>query len=125
MPARTDGTPATIIQSAMAGKNFAPQRSGEEERIVARWKELTEKTLPALAREGRWPIRLDHCFKRVTLDYAFEDAWYVHLPKPAERHLAGEPLQRALRAAEMLLAEGRPQLEALNRASLAWRGKLH
>lgn len=54
---------------------------------VAEWKHLTEQVLPALAQQYRWPLRLDHCFKRVCLDYAFHDVWYRHLKKPAERNI--------------------------------------
>ena len=92
---------------------------------IARFKHLTEAVLPALAREHRWPLRLDHCFKRVCLDYAFEDVWYNHLKRPAERHIGGEPLARALAAAEQIAAEGLPTLKAMNLASLRYRGKLH
>ena len=109
----------------MASKVVAPLRSPEEEKDVDRWKELTESLLPAVAREERWPIRLDHCFKRITLDQAFRDAWYRHLPRPAERYLAGEPLQRALEAAEAIFANGKNRLDIYDRASLAWRGKLY
>lgn len=91
---------------------------------VARFKHLTENVLPALARDGGWPIRLDHCFKRICLDYAFEDVWYKHLPKPAERYIEGEPLARALACAEELSREGEALLHARNHASLRYRGKL-
>ncbi len=90
---------------------------------IARFKELTESVLPAKAQEQRWPIRLDHCFKRICLDAAFEDVWYRHLKRPAERHLAGEPLARALGAAERIVAEGAAALRPMNEASLLWRGK--
>lgn len=63
---------------------------------------MTERVLPERAREERWPLRLDHCFKRVCLDYAFGDVWYKHLSKPAERHLAGDDLERGVRCAEEL-----------------------
>ena len=91
---------------------------------IARFKHLTEQTLPALAREHRWPIRLDHCFKRICLDAAFNDVWVHHLRRPAERHLTGDPLARALRCAEELITEGRPALDRRNRESLTYRGKL-
>lgn len=91
---------------------------------IARFKQLTEAALPARAREARWPIRLDHCFKRICLDYAFGDVWYNHLPRPAERHLAGEPLQRAIQCAEDLLAGDRALLDQRNTESLRYRGKL-
>ena len=90
---------------------------------IARFKHLTEVLLPALAKEQHWPIRLDHCFKRICLDAAFEDTWYNHLKRPAERHLEGEALGRALGAAEQIVADGLPTLGALNQASLRYRGK--
>lgn len=90
---------------------------------VARFKYLTETVLPALARQEHWPIRLDHCFKRICLDAAFEDTWYNHLRRPAERHLAGEPLARAVAAAERIVTDGLQALRPLNAASLAYRGK--
>ena len=93
------------------------------EEQIARFKQMTEVELPALAKQQRWPIRLDHCFKRICLDAAFEDVWYNHLQRPAERHLKGEPLARAVAAAETIAAEGLPALQALNRASLGYRGK--
>lgn len=109
----------------------APVRAGSEneptpaERAgIARFKELTERILPEHARQQHWPIRLDHCFKRICLDYAFSDVWYNHLARPAERHLHGEPLRRALRCAEELAVGDRTLLDERNKASLHWRGKL-
>ena len=91
---------------------------------ILRFKQLTEQILPARARQQHWPIRLDHCFKRICLDHAFEDVWYNHLPRPAERHLHGEPLARALHCAESLASGDRALLDRLNQASLGYRGKL-
>ncbi len=101
-----------------------PDQKDVRAQAVSRFKQLTEVALPAKAREQRWPIRLDHCFKRICLDYAFEDVWYKHLPKPAERHLAGDALQRAVRCAEEFLAGDRALLDERNTASLRYRGKL-
>ena len=96
----------------------------EREPRVARLKELTEQVLPARARELHWPIRLDHCFKRICFDAAFGDIWYKHVQRPAEQHLAGEALARALKCAEELATGDRALLDARNRDSLRWRGKL-
>ena len=92
---------------------------------IAHYKHLTEIALPALAREQGWPIRLDHCFKRICLDAAFNDVWYNHLPRPAERHLEGESLARAITCAESILSEGRAALDLHNSNSLRYRGKSH
>lgn len=96
----------------------------EREQRIARLKELTERTLPMRARELDWPIRLDHCFKRICFDAAFDDVWYRHVPRPAEKHLAGEALTKALRCAEELVTGDRALLDVRNRDSLRWRGKL-
>lgn len=97
--------------------------SEEDAVAVAKFKELTELVLPARAAAERWPIRFDHCFKRICLDWAFGDIWYRHLQRPAERHLRGEPLTRAVGCAEALLDGGLPVLRERDAASLRWRGK--
>ena len=104
----------------MSGASSSPH-----EQQLARFKQLTEVALPRTAREQRWPIRLDHCFKRICLDAAFRDIWYNHLAKPAERHLAGPALIAALACAEAILAEGLPTLTLRNAESLRYRGKSH
>ncbi len=92
--------------------------------LVARFKHLTEVELPARAKAEHWPLHFDHCFKRVCLDWACGDVWYKHLKKPAEKHIDGEPLDRAVACAEVILAEGVAVLQERNRQSLGWRGKL-
>ncbi len=95
-----------------------------DSREIARFKHLTETVLPRLAHIERWPVRLDHCFKRICLDHAFRDVWHRHLPRPAERHLAGAMLGRAVGCAEEIVKGGLPTLLQRNRESLAYRGKL-
>ncbi len=91
--------------------------------LRARFKQLTELDLPAHARLHRWPLRLDHCFKRVCLDWACGGCWYGHIARPAEQHLAGDTLRRAVQCAEDLLTGGLETLTIRNQASLRWRGK--
>lgn len=91
---------------------------------IRRWKQLTEKQLPQKAAAERWPVRVDHCFKRITLDNLFGDVWYRHLPSPAEDHLTDEQAQKAAMIAETILQGGRETLNGLNRLSLQWRGKI-
>lgn len=100
-----------------------PDQTAEESAAIARFKHLTEHVLPARARSEAWPLRLDHCFKRVCLDHAYGDVWYNHLRRPAERYLTGEPLQRALRCAEELAAGAVALLNERDAASLKVRGK--
>lgn len=84
---------------------------------------MTEHVLPTLARQHCWPLRLDHCFKRVCLDHAFGDVWYRHMKKPAERHLEGEALERALLCAIDIAERGEPLLRERNDNSLRYRAK--
>ena len=91
--------------------------------LVARFKALTEIELPARAREERWPLRLDHCFKRVCLDWACEGCWYTHIRRPAERHIDGALLERAVQCGEEIRDGGVEVLRTRNEASLRWRGK--
>lgn len=91
--------------------------------LEAEWLELTRRTLPALAGERGWPVRLDHCFQRILLDHAVGGRWYDHVARrPAYRHLGQAALARAV-ALGRDLAAGRADLTALNRQSLVWRGK--
>ncbi len=91
------------------------------EELVARWLELTRRTLPGMAPAQRWPIRLDHCFMRVCLDEALDAAWPSVLARPAIRTMSTEQLAAAVRVAEGIVA--RPEtLAVLNNRSLARRG---
>lgn len=94
------------------------------EALEARWLDLTRRALPEAAR-GRpdWPVRLDHCFQRILLDHAVGGVWYDAIPgRPAYAHAPAETLERAAALGEAVLADG-ADLAALNRRSLAWRGK--
>jgi hypothetical protein len=103
-------------------------RAGSE----ARWLALTRRALPAAAevaaaRGEPWPIRLDHCFMRVAWDHACGGCWVERVPAgtgPAYRRATDPQLAAAIAAAERMLEGGRPVVEAMNRQSLAWRGKL-
>ena len=90
------------------------------EQLTARWLDLTRRVLPDMAQEARWPIRLDHCFMRVCLDYAIGQPWHEQVRRPAIRHLSDEELRRAVAVAERVAANP-AVLPGLNERSLAWR----
>ena len=91
--------------------------------LEAEWLDLTRERLPRAAKARGWPIRLDHCFMRVLLDHAYQDAWYDHVAKrPAYRYVPDDVLARAVEAGRAALS-GEADLPAMNRASLDWRGK--
>lgn len=93
--------------------------------LEARWLHLTRGALPALAAERCWPVRLDHCFQRILLDAACGGRWLDHVAgRPAYKAIDDARLQQAVGLAEQV-ATGEADLHALNRQSLAWRGKPH
>ncbi len=99
--------------------------STERARLEADYLQLVKQRLPAAAREGRWVLRLDHCFGRVLLDAAVGGCWYDALDRrrAAYRQLTDEQLAGAVALGRRLLEEGDPLLRALDAQSLAWRGK--
>ena len=100
------------------------QGAGDAEAALRRrWRELVGERLPGAAR-GRpdWPVRLDHCFARILLDDACDAPWRERIRVPAWREAPPALLERAIATGEAVLA-GQADLDALNRRSLALRGK--
>ncbi len=97
--------------------------SVDREGLVRRFKSLTAVEMPARARGERWTLRMDHCLKRVCLDWACGDCWYWHIERPAERNIGFEMLERAVGCAEEILEGGSAVLKERNAASLRWRRK--
>lgn len=92
--------------------------------LEAAWLHLTREELPGAAASRDWPIRADHCFQRILLDHAVGGCWYDHIEgRPAYRHLDDDRLAAAIGFGRGALA-GEMDMHALNRQSLAWRGKL-
>jgi hypothetical protein len=97
--------------------------SGEAE-LRGRWRDLVERRLPDAARgRGDWPVRLDHCFSRILLDNACGRPWREIVGAPAWRNAPAAILATASALGEAVL-RGEVDLAALNRRSLALRGKL-
>lgn len=84
---------------------------------------MTRDALPALAATRGWPVRADHCFQRILLDQACGGCWYDRIAgRPAYAHATDAVLARAVALAEAA-RDGAADLPAMNRQSLAWRGK--
>lgn len=98
----------------------ATDRQGRE----ADWLRLTREVMPELATERGWPVRLDHCFQRILLDAELGSPWTKRLAgRPAYKSVDDATLDRLIARAEAAMA-GEADLRALNRESLAGRGKL-
>lgn len=92
------------------------------ETLIAHWFRLTREVMPALAAQRGWPVRLDHCFQRILLDNAVGGPWRSQIAAPAWRNADAAQLTTAIALGEAAVA-GKADLAALNRRSLAWRGK--
>ena len=103
------------------------EKSEEAATLLAEYRRLVRVELPRAAKEGRWMLRLDHCFARVILDALFGGCWYDHLERgrgrSAESQLDAPQLRRAVAFARGMLAGGDVEVRRLNAQSLAWRGK--
>ncbi|MEH3034965.1 MAG: GCN5-related N-acetyltransferase [Sphingomonas adhaesiva] len=87
------------------------------------WLRLTRELLPGLAQARGWPVSADHCFQRIMLDNACGGRWYDHIAgRPAYTHAPVDTLARAIALGEAAI-RGEADLTALNRRSLAWRGR--
>jgi len=90
-----------------------------------RYLELTNRTLPELAKYRGFPVQFNHCFQRIILDNLFGCCWYDKLDRksPAYRQLSDEQLEAAIAIAEAIIAQPDKYLIELNQNSLRWRGK--
>ena len=97
--------------------------------LLEEYRHLVRAELPRAAKEGRWTLRLDHCFARVILDGVFGGCWYAHLERgrgrSAERQLDATQLRRAVALGRGMLAGGDAEVRRLNAQSLQLRGKTH
>ena len=48
------------------------------EDLLTEFKTMINQTLPATYQS---PVRFNHCFARIILDWLFQDVWYNHLDK--------------------------------------------
>jgi hypothetical protein len=89
--------------------------------LVIRYKQLLNDTLPA---SFTTPVRHNHCFNRIVLDWLFQDAWYHHFnsSKTAISQLSDVQLQQMINRMEAWLQQPELLFED-NRRSLAWRKK--
>jgi deoxyadenosine/deoxycytidine kinase len=89
--------------------------------VVSRYKQLLNQVLPASFTK---PVRYNHCFNRIVLDWLFQDVWYHHLnqQKTAISQLNDAQLQQMIERMEQWL-QNPDLLISDNRQSLTWRKK--
>lgn len=79
-----------------------------------------EFVFPQLAIQHNWPIRFDHCFRRVIYDNCLGGKWSDIISSPAIKHLSIQQLQLCVDICELIIDDP-PLLIRLNNQSLAWR----
>lgn len=89
--------------------------------LMATYKQLLNVTLPATY---TFPVRFNHCFNRIVLDWLFQDCWYNHLSRrqTAISQLSEEQLQQVIGRMQLWLQD-QQVLIADNQASLFHRSK--
>ncbi|MEB3210954.1 MAG: hypothetical protein VKL39_06345 [Leptolyngbyaceae bacterium] len=100
---------------------FINEFTTEIDQLRQRFIALSEVALPQKAKDtGHYPVRYDHCFKRIALDVAVHQCWYDVIQKPAIRHATAEQLQRAIATLEMML-DSPDEANRFNQISLGFR----
>jgi len=89
--------------------------------LINRYKQLLNEVLPASFTK---PVRYNHCFNRIVLDWLFGDVWYKHLDKSktAINQLNHGQLQKMIARMELWLQQPELLFED-NLQSLAYRKK--
>lgn len=96
--------------------------SKKENNLLPAYRHLLNHTLPATFTH---PVRFNHCFARIVLDWLFGDCWYHHLHKrtPAYKQLTAAQLQAAISRMNAWLQNPRLLVQD-NETSLRYRQKL-
>ncbi|MBC7735907.1 MAG: hypothetical protein H7245_01495 [Candidatus Saccharibacteria bacterium] len=92
--------------------------------LVQEYLYLTRKVMPELALSSKrhWPVSKDHCFQRIVLDTICGGVWSDHIARPAYKNLCRRQVLAAVKLCQEIITD-HTDLAALNRQSLAWRGK--
>ena len=84
--------------------------------------DLAEQQLPAQAASGEYPVRDDHCFKRIAYDVAVGAQWDTDVTPPFYKNASPEQIRRAVEVLREMIADpGRAA--AYNRRSLRYRNE--
>jgi hypothetical protein len=81
---------------------------------------LAEEVLPEKAASGDYPVRFDHCFKRIAYDAAVGTKWDTEVTPPFCEHATAEQIRRAVAVLREMAADP-DQAAAYNQQSLRYR----
>lgn len=82
---------------------------------------LAEDVLPEIAGEDdRYPVRFDHCFKRIAYDASVGDRWDREVQRPFYRYATDQQIRRAIQTLKEMV-DSPSRATDLNRQSLTYR----
>lgn len=87
---------------------------------IRRLKVLAEEVLPKKAASGNYPVRFDHCFKRIAYDVAVGTKWDTEVTPPFYKHATPEQTRRAVEVLQEMALEP-DRAAGYNRRSLHYR----
>lgn len=79
-----------------------------------------EFVFPQIAVKYNWPIRFDHCFRRVLYDTLCQDKWDKHIASPAINNMTPTQLQDCVTICRSIVWKPETMIE-LNNLSLGYR----
>ena len=90
---------------------------------VDKMKRLAETVLPEeAARDSRYPVRFDHCFKRIAYDVAVGARWDTEVQRPFYRHASDAQIRDAIETLNAM-RDDPARADELNRRSLQYRNE--
>lgn len=81
---------------------------------------LSEEVLPRAAKSGEYPVRHDHCFKRIAFDWACGAKWDTVVDQPFYKNATQRQKERALGALKQMV-KFPGTAHAMNKQSLTYR----
>jgi len=97
----------------------------ERDKIIECIERRCDGRLPTLAKDGDWPVQLDHCFRRLAYDNACGTVWYDAVDGESFVQAADKAqLQKAASIAARMIHDGPDYARILQEKSLLWRGEI-
>jgi len=108
-------TPSLVMNSC-----FSKTTIDENKRLL---NEYVEETFPFVAKRYGWPIRFNHCFRRVVYDTLCQDRWDKHVVPPAIDNMTPIQIIDCLTICKSIMQSPNCLIE-LNNLSLSYRTKI-
>jgi len=113
----SDDAPSSTLRSLFG----LDRPKSDRRRRVEAMNRLAEDVLPArAANDHRYPVRFDHCFKRIAYDAAVGARWDTVVASPFYVHASLDQIRCAYDALTAM-AESPAAARSLNRQSLHYR----